>query len=797
LDLDWHWHWDWHWDRNFQPPASQLPSPQLSQPKPKLEQQATSNQCFSPLLSSSMADVPAALLEALADRYAIDGEIGRGGMATVYGANDLRHGRRVAIKVLRPELSANLGTERFLREIGIAARLTHPHIVPLLDSGMADGMLYYVAQFVTGGSLRMRLKAERVLPVRDALRIAEEIGAGLDFAHRSGIVHRDVKPENILFTDGHAVLTDFGIARTNSVRTDFHTDEGLVVGTPEYMSPEQVSGETNLTGASDIYSLACVVYEMLTGAPPFSGGPSHTIMARHVTEVPKNARILRPEAPEGVVRALARALAKDPAERFAGVGAFVTALEDDPAATIGGRLRSIAVLPFVNASPDPENEYLTDGITDELIDALSKVRGLRVASRTSVFGLKGKVQDIRTVGSLLGASAVIEGTVRRSGDRLRISAQLSSTGDGSLLWSQRFDRTLEDVFALQDEIAHTIVDALRATTFADLSEPLPQRYAGNAKAYGLYLKGRYEWNKRTQDGVTAGIEYFKQAVAEDPRYAPAYVGLADSYALHVDYRSVPVNEGFELAKANARKAIELDESLAEAHASLAWSLFIYDWDWNGAEREFRRAIELAPGYATAHQWFAFLLIARGQIEEALIEAHMAQELDPASVSIRRGLGGIYAYARRYEQSRYHTERAIALNPLAEESYRLLAMALFRQGRAEEAERVLRESSALPGAGPYAEATLGYVLAQRGKVEEARAICTKLEETAKKGYVSPVAFGTLSLGLGQWDSALEWIQRSIDERRGWFVYARVNPIFDPIRDHPRFQEMLRELDRQTG
>ena len=744
-----------------------------------------------------MVEVPVSLKDALADRYAIDTEIGRGGMATVYRADDLRHGRRVAIKVLRPELVSTFGTERFLREIGIAARLTHPHIVPLLDSGTADGMLYYVAQYVTGGSLRNRLRTDGPLPVREALRIAEEVGAGLDFAHRSGIVHRDVKPENILFTDGHAVLTDFGIARANSIRTDFRTDEGIVVGTPEYMSPEQAAGEVELTGASDIYSLACVVYEMLTGQPPFSGGSAQSIVARHITEVPRSARVSRPEVPEGVVRALARAMAKDPLERFVSIGAFLTALEDDPATAVGARMRSIAVLPFVNASPDPENEYLSDGITDELIDALSKVKGLRVASRTSVFGLKGKVDDVRAVGALLGVSAVIEGTVRRSGDRLRIAAQLSSTDDATLLWSQRFDRTLEDVFALQDEIAHTIVDALRATTFADLSEPLPQRYAGNANAYSLYLKGRYEWNKRTQEGVTTGIKHFQEAVAIDPRYAPAYVGLADSYALHVDYRSVPVTEGFEAAKAYARKAIELDESLAEAHASLAWSLFIYDWDFTGAEREFKRAIELAPGYATSHQWYAFLLIARGQIEEALIEAHMSQELDPGSVSIRRGLGGIYAYARRFEQARYHTERAIAMNPLAEESYRLLGMALFRQGKVEEAERVLRESAALPGAGPYADATLGYVLAQRGKIEEANEICAKLEAAAKVGYVSPVSFGTLSLGLGQWDAALDWIQKSIDERRGWFVYARVNPMFDPIREHPRFIEMQKHLDPASG
>ena len=744
-----------------------------------------------------MVEAPASLKDALADRYAIDAEIGRGGMATVYGADDLRHGRRVAIKVLRPELSATLGAERFLREIGIAARLTHPHIVPLLDSGTADGMLYYVAQFVPGGSLRNRLKTEGPLSVRDALRITEEVGAGLDFAHRSGIVHRDVKPENILFTDGHAVLTDFGIAHADSARAEFRTDEGIVIGTPEYMSPEQAAGEVELSPASDIYSLACVLYEMLTGQPPFTGGSAQSIVARHLSEAPRSPRVVRPEVPEGVVRALVRAMAKGPAERFVNIGAFLTAVEDDPATAVGTRMRSIAVLPFVNATPDPDNEYLSDGITDELIDALSKLRGLRVASRTSVFALKGKLQDARAVGALLGVSAVIEGTVRRSGDRLRIAAQLSSTDDATLLWSQRFDRTLEDAFALQDEIAHTIVDALRATTFADLSEPLPQRYAGNAKAYGLYLKGRYEWNKRTQEGVAAGIRYFEQAVAEDPRYAPAYVGLSDSYALHVDYRSVPVAEGFELAKANARKAIALDESLAEAHASLAWSLFIYDWDFRAAEREFRRAIELAPGYATAHQWYAFLLVARGQVEDALIEAHMSQELDPASVSIRRGLGGVYAYARRYEQARYHTERAIAMNPLAEESYRLLGMALFRMGRVDEAERVLRESAAMPGAGPYADATLGYVLAQRGKVDEARVICTKLEAAARNGYVSPVSFGTLSLGLGEWDAALNWIQKSIDERRGWFVYSRVNPMFDPLREHPRFIAMQAELDKQSS
>jgi serine/threonine-protein kinase len=745
-----------------------------------------------------MLDVPNALLAVLAGRYAIDAEVGRGGMATVYGADDLRHGRRVAIKVLRPELAASLGSERFLREIEIAARLSHPHIVPLLDSGAADGVLYYVAQFVPGGSLRDRLNATGPLPIDDVLRITEEVGGGLDFAHRNGIVHRDIKPENILFADGHAVLTDFGIARACATRgAGFRTDEGMVVGTPAYMSPEQAAGEQELEFSSDIYSLACVVFEMLTGEPPFVDDSVRTVLARHVSEPPRSPRALRPDVPDGIVHALLRALSKKPAERYAGVGAFLTALHDEPGLLTPARTRSIAVLPFVNATPDPGNEYLSDGITDELIDALSKVRGLRVASRTSVFALKGRVQDVRTVGALLGSSAVIEGTVRQSGNRLRIAAQLTSTDDGRLLWSHRFDRTLEDVFALQDEIAHTIVDTLRATMFADLSEPLPHRYARNATAYGLYLKGRYEWNKRSQDGIVAGIAYFEQAIAADPGFAPAYTGLADCYALHVDYRSVPVREGFERAKTYAYKALELDESLAEAHASLAWCLFIYDWDWKGAEREYRRAIELAPGYATAHQWYAFLLSARGHHEEALLELHTAMELDGASVSIRRTLGTAYHYARRHEQATYHLDRAIAMNPVAEESYRVMGFALVSLGRFADAERVLRESAALPHSGPYARAALGYALACWERREEAEALCAELTREAESNYVSPVAFGTLCLGLGRYDEALDWAQRSIDERRGWFAYAKVNPIFDPVRSHPRFQSMVAALEAKTG
>jgi len=751
----------------------------------------------------SQAAIPASA--SLAERYTVERELGRGGMATVYLAEERKHGRKVAIKVMRPELAASINAERFLREIGIAARLSHPHIVPLIDSGDAGGLPYYVSPFVPGGSLRDRLAREGRLAPRDALRIAQEVGAGLDYAHRAGVVHRDVKPENILFADGHALLADFGVARATSATDSAPvTDAGIALGTPEYMSPEQASGERDLGRTSDVYSLACVVYEMLAGTPPFAGANARSIMARHVTEAPRPLRALRPDVPPALEAAVARALAKEPPHRFPSVAEFTAAMAAGASASgehgpvHRAATRSVAVLPFVNASPDPENEYLSDGLTDELIDALSKLHGLRVASRTSVFALKGKPQDVRAIGALLGASYVLEGTVRKAGQQLRITAQLTSTEDGRLLWSQRYDRRLHDVFAIQDEIARTIVTTLSATSFADLAEPPPRRHTESVKAYGLYLRGRYEWNKRSNEGTAAAIDYFAQAAAEDPGYALAYTGLADAYSLHVDYRSVPVHEGHQRAKAYARKALELDEGLAEAHASLAWSLFIYDWDWAGAERQFRRAIELDPRYASAHQWYAMLLASQGRAEESLVEGHTSQELDPASVSARRGLGWLYYYARRYGQTRYHLAQAMAMNPTSEETYRGLGLALAVAGEHAEAERVLREAMTLEGAGSYTKATLAYALARAGEAgaagtrDEALALTRELEETLAREYVSPVALATAYLGLGDDERALDWIERAHADRRGWLAYVRVNPIFDPVRDHPRFREIVERM-----
>jgi serine/threonine-protein kinase len=729
---------------------------------------------------------------ALDERYAIDRELGHGGMATVYLATERKHGRQVAIKMLHADIAASVGAERFLREIGILARLSHPHIVPLIDSGDANGTPYWVSPFVPGGSLRDRLDREHRLAVRDAISIAREVAMALDYAHRNGVVHRDVKPENILFADGHAVLADFGVARTISAAdTEVVTEAGTALGTPAYMSPEQASGDI-LGAASDIYSLACVVYEMLAGEPPLRGSNVRATLAKQVTVTPRAIRVLRAEVPAAVERALARALAKVPEHRFPTVMAFADALRDGGAEDVStwtAPARSIAVLPFVNASPAPENEYLSDGLTDELIAALARVEGLRVASRTSVFALKGKPLDVRAIGALLGVSEVLEGTVRTSGTQLRVTVQLTSTDDGRLLWSQRYDRTLHDVFEIQDEIANTIVDTLRVTSFGESVRPSPRRYTENVKAYSLYLRGRFAWNKRTQEGVTEAIAFFEQAIAEDPSYALAYTGLSDAYALGVDYRSVPVDDGLRHANIYARKAIALDDELAEAHASLAWCLFIYEWKWAEALREFERAIELDPRYASARQWYAFALASRGELDKALVQGHSAQELDPSSVSARRSLAWLYYYARRYGEARYHLERALAMNPEAEETYRVLGLTLAISGHAPEAERVLRRATTMHGTTSYTYGTLGYALAKGGKTGEARRIADELERLREREYVSPVALATVYLGLGDNSRALDWAERAYAERRGWLNYLTVNPLVDPLRGEPRFETLV--------
>jgi serine/threonine-protein kinase len=660
-------------------------------------------------------------------------------------------------------------------------------------------MLYFVMPYAGCETLRDRLLREGQLPIDAALRINHAVATALAYAHRHGVIHRDIKPENILLQEGEPVVADFGVATAISAAGGdnvYVTDRGFAVGTPAYMSPEQASAERDLDGRSDLYSLACVLFEMLTGRPPFAGSGARATMARHAIEPPPSIRSLRPTVPPAVELALQRALAKSPEERFATMTEFCEALATPmpPAVpeSVTADRRSIAVLPFINSSSDPDNEYFSDGMTDELITALSKVEGLRVASRTSVFALKNLREDVGTLGRRLNVATVLEGTVRKSGNRIRITVQLSSVDEGRTLWSERYDREMSDVFAIQDEIAGTIVQTLRATLLGELGDPTPVRYTSNVKAYSLYLKGRFWWNRRTQAAIKEGIRFFEQAIAEDPSYALAYSGLADSYALDLDYRGAPVFEGMERAKAEARKAIELDDTLAEARTSLAWVTFIYDWDWPAADREFSRAVSLNPRYATARQWYSWFLAAMGRFDEALRQGRTAIELDPVSVSIRRSMGWLEYYARHYDDALDDLRRALALNPTSEETHRLLGLVYLQQGSYDDATASFKEALANSENDTLAFAGLGHVAARRGREGEARAVLEELHQRSRTRYVSPVAPAGLCVTLGERDHAFDWLEKAYQERRGWLAYLKIEPMLDGLRGDRRFRRLLERM-----
>jgi serine/threonine-protein kinase len=614
-----------------------------------------------------MVELSQRLREALAGRYAIMREVGRGGMATVCLAEDRKHRRKVAVKVLRPELAVTVGSDRFLREIGIAAKLAHPHVLPVYDSGDVDGLLYYVMPFVEGESLRERLDREGQLEVAEALHIAREVASALGYAHSHHVVHRDIKPANILVSDGHAVVTDFGVARAIGVGrghgSEVITEPGIAVGTPTYMSPEQASGEQALDGRSDIYSLGCVLYEMLVGGPPYTGDTPHAVIAQCFAAPIPSARRKRSAVPEHVDAALHKALAKTPGERFDTAEEFVEAL------VVPGKVKlpepeasSIAVLPFLNMSADPGNEYFSDGMTEEIINALTKLEGLRVAARTSAFAFKGVDRNLQDIGAQLGVSTILEGSVRQMGKRLRITAQLINVTDGYHLWSERYDREMEDVFAIQDEIAGAIVSTLRERFAEEQRTRVVRRYTDDVEAYQLYLQGRYVEKTRRRSGFAKGIDYFEQAIARDPNYALAYAGLADSYNLLAWYRFLPPREAFPKAHVAALKALEIDEMLPEAHTSLGVVNHYYDLDWHGAERCLTRALELNPKDATALHSYSEYLASRGRLEEATEHITRAQQLEPLGLTINAGLGFVHYFCRRYDEAIERFLKTIELDP---------------------------------------------------------------------------------------------------------------------------------------
>ncbi len=642
---------------------------------------------------------------ALAGRYVIERELGSGGMATVYLANDVKHRRQVAVKVLRPELAAALGPDRFLREVEIAARLNHPHILALYDSGEADGLLFYVMPYVAGESLRHRLAREKQLPVAEALGITQQVASALGHAHAQHVIHRDIKPENILLYEGEAMVADFGIALAASAAAeDRLTEAGLAVGTPEYMSPEQGLGERELDARSDVYSLGCVLYELLAGEPPYTGRTAEAIMAKRFADPVPAVRRLRAAVPAGVEQALMKALARARADRFASTAAFVEALA--ASATAGPRPPSVAVLPFLNLSADPENEYFADGITEDVIAQLSKVRALQVISRTSVMPFKQREQGLREIAAKLQVATLLEGSVRRAGDRVRVVAQLIDAETDQHLWAETYDRQLTDIFAIQADVALHIAAALKAELSPDEETRIHKEPTSDLLAYQLYLQGRHCFIRYTAEGLRKAIGYFAQAIQRDPRYALAYAGVALAYAELGETGALAPDETYAPAKEAVAQALTLDDELAEAHSVLAVLKVVCDFDWTGAEREFKRALELNPSSADTYDYYGRLLSALERYDEAIAAQHRAQELDPLAHPL--DVATALLRAGRYDEAVQAAIRGLELDANYARGHSTLGWAYFRKGMRDEGLAELERAVALSPGNTLWLAQLGQV-----------------------------------------------------------------------------------------
>ncbi|HEY6090345.1 MAG TPA: protein kinase [Gemmatimonadaceae bacterium] len=769
-------------------------------------------------------DTLAPLRAALAGRYEIAREIGQGAFATVYLARDTRHERSVALKVLNADPSSETGELRFIREIRLLAGLQHPNILPLHDSGHVEDLLYYVMPYVGGETLRTRMDRERQLQVEVAVAIAYETADALAYAHAQGVIHRDIKPENILLSAGHPIVADFGIARAidlAGVRQLTRTGNGSP-GTPAYMSPEQLMADTELDGRTDVYSLGCVLYEMLTGKPPFAGKDG---FVRRFTEPPPLPSAVRKELPPWLDDVVAKALARSPVDRYPTAALLARALRGstvhdsnppelrpgsdrspamsadrqaykpvsrEPAKVREIQQASIGVLPFANMSADPENEYFSDGITEEILNALASIPTLKVASRTSAFALKGKSLSIAEIGQLLNVKTVLEGSVRRMGQRVRITAQLINTADGFHLWSERYDREVEDVFAIQDEIARTIVERLKVKLTTEQDEALGRRQTENIEAYELYLRGRHcshRWN--ISGMMQKALGYFEAALAKDPDYALAFHGVADVYSLLGLYAFVPPATVVDKAIAAATRAVELAPELAEAQTSLGF-VQLLDWDWQGAKTSLLRAIELNPRYAQAHMFYGWLMSTLGKPEEAAEAVRIGDELEPY-LPATSGVSALVSYhARRFDQAIRESERALERDPTSALSLLCISMAHAAKGAHKEAILLAERGVGLSPDVNFLRGVLGAVLAMANEKEAARKVLDDLLERSKRAYVGPTVISWIYAHIGDRDSAFEWLEKAYDQRDCTLGFGLRAPMYDVICDDPRFGGLLTKL-----
>lgn len=813
--------------------------------------------------------------------YRIISKLGEGGMGEVYLGEDTRLGRRVAIKLL-PLKSAgdDNARRRLLREAQAAATLDHPNICSIHEIGEEAGTSFIVMQYIEGETLASRIR-RNPLDLREALEVATQIADALAEAHSRGIIHRDIKPQNIMLTArGQAKVLDFGLAKIIEERSTANTtaptenllsQPGMMIGTVPYMSPEQVKGES-VDARSDIFSFGVVLYELVGGVQPFTAENSASTITAILTHNPPPLARYSHDAPPELERIASKALAKDPESRYQTIKdmlidlkrlkqqfEFETELERShsihpgdaanptrgrspewPTASRGslatagiqaaktaetsaaGKQRrklwlavslivaviaasgiylllpktsatidSIAILPFANKSADPDAEYLSDGITDSIINSLSQVPGLKVIAHSSVFRFKGADADPVVVGRELQVRALITGRVVVRGNNLSIAIELADVRDNKHLWGEQYERKVSDLLAVQKEIAKEVSAILRSKLTGEETNRVTNLYTSNNEAYQNYLKGLYHLNKRNAEGFNKAIEFFNQATAQDSSYAQAYAGLADCYILLAEYELLAGEEGYPKATVAAKKAVELNETLPEAHASLA-SIAQDHFDYSFAELQLKRAIELNPNYATAHHWYGMLLGAMGRFPEAETEMRRAQELDPLSQIINANVGWLYFVERDYDRAIQQLRKTLDMDSNFSIGHHYLGIAYGQKEMYKEAIEEFQRSESLSGGGAFNTAQSGYIYAVWGKKSEAEKTIEDLKRQSKDSAVSPWGIALIYTGLGDKDHALEWLDKAYDVRAFDLQYAKVDPRFDVLRSDPRFSRLLKRM-----
>ena len=735
--------------------------------------------------------------------YKILEKIGEGGMGVVYKAKDTKLDRIVALKFLPKHLLCDEEAKtRFIHEAKAASALNHPNIATIHEIDEVEGECFICMEYVEGRSLKEVIKGKetKAWDMGRIIDVGIQIGEGLSKAHQKGIIHRDIKSDNIMLTnEGLIKIMDFGLAKLKGAPQV--TKAGTTVGTVAYMSPEQAKGE-EVDHRTDIWSLGVIFYEMITGQLPFKGDYEQAVVYSILNEEPKSITDLRADLPGELEQIVNRALLKATDSRYQNTKEILIDLrklkkklehmasKDETSAKKSQP--SIAVLPFRDMSAQKDQEYLCEGMAENIINALTQIEELHVVARTSAFAFKNKQEDIREIGRKLSVETLLEGSIQKAGNRLRITAQLVSVADGYHLWSDKYDRDMADIFAIQDEISLTIVEKLKIKLLGQEKAKLGKRYTDSLEAYNVYLKGRYFWSKRTREGLLKSLDYFQQAIKQDPTYALAYAGIADCYNMLGYHFHLPPKEAFPKAKAAAEKALKIDETLAEAHTSLAHVRQYYNWDWLAAEKEYKRAIELNPSYPTAYQWYAEYLMLMGRDDESIAMGKRALELDPLSTVVGANLAFIFWLARRYDQAIEECQKVLEIDSDFWMAHNVLGRAYAEKEMYDKATEEIQKSIVLAGTegSPFLW-SLGETFSRWGKKDKAKKILADLIKLSKRRYISPVSMALNYLGLGHKDKAFQWLEKAYRKRDNRMVYLKT-PFFDNLRSDPRYEKILKKM-----